>query len=209
MEKEVAIIDYGIGNIWSVINALKYIGAQPKLVDRPADILNAPYLILPGVGSFRQGMAHLQKRGIDDAIRNAVLIRKRKILGICLGMQLLGTYGTEDGKTEGLGIISNGVECFTGKEVGGKKIPHVGFNSIIVSDNSGLFSDLPLESDFYFIHSYRMLIDYLGKDSRVGICSYGIEFLAAFEKGNVCGTQFHPEKSQTNGLILLKNFLST
>ena len=138
---------------------------------------------------------------LNDAVKN----KETKILGICLGMQLLGSHGTEDGDSKGLGLVANKVEMFTDNELGQNKIPHVGFNSVKFNETEGLFKDIDKESNFYFTHSYMMLRDNI--KGRYGECQYGISFLAAFEQGNICGTQFHPEKSQTNGLILLKNFL--
>ena len=201
----VAVIDYGMGNIWSVISAVKYLGRDVELVSDPEIIVGSDIMILPGVGSFGRAMQVLRERGIDQAIHSAVIDNGAKILGICLGMQLLGSSSTEGGDTQGLDLIANSVERFSPAELGGAKIPHVGFNAINFSEEAGLFQDLPNSSDFYFTHSYRMLIENF--KGRYAICSYGIDFLAAFELGNICGTQFHPEKSQTNGLILLKNFL--
>lgn len=201
----VAVIDYGMGNVWSVMSALRYLGAQVDLVGNPDELGSYGFLILPGVGSFRRGMQSLQDRKLDVAIHNAVSVKKRKILGICLGMQLLGVHGTEDGETDGLGLVNQRVDRFTPQEVGENKIPHVGFNPVHFSEQAGLFKGLHKNADFYFTHSYRMLVQKMA--GRIATCNYGIEFLAAFEINNVCGTQFHPEKSQTNGLILLHNFL--
>lgn len=202
---QIIIVDYGMGNIWSVLGALRYLGNEP-VVSCDSDRVNkADCLILPGVGSFRKAMQVLRESGLEEAILDAVKSQGCKILGICLGMQLLCAGGTEDGNTSGLGLISNRVEKFTSKETNNKKIPHIGFNSTQFSEAAGLFSDFPNAADFYYVHSYRMLPNGIG--GRIAVCSYGIEFLAAFECGNICGTQFHPEKSQTNGLILLKNFL--
>jgi glutamine amidotransferase len=201
----VAVIDYGMGNVWSVISALKYLGATVELVRDPEVLVRAEAIILPGVGSFRKGMENLKESRIDEAIRLAVSVNKARVLGICLGMQLLGSQSTEGGETAGLGLIANRVEAFTTNELGENKIPHVGFNPVNFSEQKGLFSDLPEPSDFYFMHSYRMLVDNI--EGRYATCSYGIDFLAAFEIDNICGAQFHPEKSQTNGLILLRNFL--
>ena len=201
----VAVIDYGMGNVWSVISALKYLGATVELVRDPKVLARAEVMILPGVGSFRKGMENLKESGMDEAIRLAVTANNARVLGICLGMQLLGSQSTEGGKTAGLGLIANRVESFTAYELGLNKIPHVGFNLVYFNEQKGLFEDLPEPSDFYFTHSYRMLVDNI--EGRYATCSYGIEFLAAFEIGNICGAQFHPEKSQTNGLILLRNFL--
>jgi glutamine amidotransferase len=188
-----------------VLSALHYLGAVPQVSNDPDKVLKADLIILPGVGSFRKAMETLKSSGLDQAMIEAVKSGGVKILGICLGMQLLGSHGTEDGEIDGLGLINNKVDKFTEKELGRNKIPHIGFNSVSLSDKKGLFQNLPDNPDFYFVHSYRLLPEELA--GRTAICSYGIDFLAAFEVDNICGTQFHPEKSQTNGLILLKNFL--
>jgi imidazole glycerol-phosphate synthase subunit HisH len=206
MGPHVKVVDYGMGNVGSVISALKYLGAIAELVSDPKVIAKADYLILPGVGSFKKGMENLKKNGIDEIIRSAAIINKTNILGICLGMQLLGSESTENCKTEGLGLITNRVERFSNQELGKNKIPHIGFNSIHFTGQRGLFKDLLEPSDFYFAHSYRMLVDNI--DEPYATCSYGIDFLAAFEMDNICGAQFHPEKSQANGLIFLRNFLN-
>jgi imidazole glycerol-phosphate synthase subunit HisH len=201
----VTIIDYGMGNVRSVISAFKYLGAEVDIVSDPDIISNSNNLILPGVGSFRKGMESLKNSGINEAIIDAVTRKKSNILGICLGMQLMGSYGTENGNAAGLGLLSNSVERFTQEEVGDNKIPHVGFNSLYVTESKGLFKDLGSLPDFYFTHSYRMLVENL--QGRYATCKYGIEFLVAYEIGNICGSQFHPEKSQVNGLLFLRNFL--
>lgn len=204
-DPEITIVDYGMGNIGSVQNALQYLGAKPRVSSDPNEIAAAPALLLPGVGSFRQAMEALRQGELDHAIRHAVLGRGSKILGICLGMQLLGVRGTEDGVTDGLGLIRASVERFSEAEVGARKIPHIGFNSVSACAGSCLFEGLPSAADFYFVHSYRMLPSNLSGGK--SICNYGVEFLAAYEEGNIYATQFHPEKSQTNGLRLLRNFL--
>ena len=204
-KQRVAVIDYGMGNVWSVMNALNYLGAQSDLVSNPKEINQYEFLVLPGVGSFRRGMQALKERKLDSPICEAVNVMGKNILGICLGMQLLGTHGTEDGETEGLGLVSQRVDKFTLEEIGDNKIPHVGFNTVRLNEQTGLFAGLAENSDFYFIHSYRMLVH--GVNGRTATCNYGVDFLAAFEINNVCGTQFHPEKSQTNGLLLLRNFI--
>ena len=201
----VTLIDYGVGNLWSVISAIEYLGAKVDLISDPEKIASSSVLLLPGLGSFRKGMEDLINTGIDKAILHAVKDNNAKILGICLGMQLMGSYGTEDGGAEGLGLIPNRVERFNKDEIYGNKIPHVGFNVVNFSERSGLFKDFTNSSDFYFTHSYRMLVE--GISGRYATCFYGKEFLAAFQFNNICGTQFHPEKSQTNGLLLLRNFL--
>ena len=202
----ITVIDYGMGNLWSVLSALRYLGSNPIISSDPDEIVSADALLLPGVGSFRKAMTSLQKNGLDQAIVEAVHIKGTKILGICLGMQLLGLSSTEDGNTIGLGLIPTKVDKFTIKEVGTNKIPHIGFDSVKIQPESRLFKGLKNDADFYFVHSYRLLPNDL--KGKATICNYGIDFLAAYEQDNLYATQFHPEKSQTNGLILLHNFLS-
>jgi len=204
-KKEVVIVDYGMGNLWSVLSALRYLGSNPTISSSPEEIVRAEALLLPGVGSFRKAMNSLQKNGIDQAILEAVQSKGTKILGICLGMQLLGESSTEDGNTNGLGLIPTITDKFTFEEVGFNKIPHIGFDDVQSKSDWSLFRGLTNFSDFYFVHSYRLLP--VSLSGKCAICSYGVDFLAAYEKDNVFATQFHPEKSQTNGLMLLRNFL--
>lgn len=206
MSSRITVIDYGMGNIWSVINALRYLGCTPVVSSDPREIAAAESLLLPGVGSFRKAMLSLKETSLDQAILEAVQGKGSKILGICLGMQLMGSRGSEDGDIEGLGLISNTVDMFTAAEIGTNKIPHIGFDLVRSRPDSVLFQKLPEAADFYFVHSYRMLSQ--GLSGKVATCTYGTEFLAAYEQENIFATQFHPEKSQTNGLMLLKNFLA-
>jgi|TARA_B110000438_G_scaffold199774_1_gene191310 imidazole glycerol-phosphate synthase subunit HisH len=204
--KKLVIIDYGMGNLWSVMSAIEYLGLQTVISNDPKVISKSELLILPGVGSFRIAMKRLKELHIDEAIYEVLKKEKSKILGICLGMQLLGNSSDEDGHTEGLGIVPLNFKHFD-KEVDGKslKVPHVGFNSIAPSQSKGIFKTLPNNPNFYFVHSYRSTEAPLGYISAK--CNYGQEFIAAFDNGKIAGTQFHPEKSQTNGLIMLKNFI--
>lgn len=206
MSSRVTVIDYGMGNIWSVLSALRYLGCNPIVSNDPNEIFRAESLLLPGVGSFRKAMVTLRQSGIDQAILDAVQTKGRKILGICLGMQLMGSHGSEDGEMNGLGLIPNPVGMFTTQEIGANKIPHIGFDLVHSKPDAHLFRGLPDAADFYFVHSYRMLP--AGLSGKTATCMYGTEFLAAYEKDNIYATQFHPEKSQTNGLVLLKNFLA-
>lgn len=202
----IIVIDYGMGNLWSVLNALRYLGCTPVVSGDPKLIAGADSLLLPGVGSFRKAMLSLRETSLDQAILEAVQGRGRKILGICLGMQLMASRGSEDGDMSGLGFIPNPVDMFTPDEIGTNKIPHIGFDLVRSRSDSVLFHGLPQEADFYFVHSYRILPQ--GLSGKVATCAYGTEFLAAYEQANIFATQFHPEKSQTNGLMLLKNFLA-
>lgn len=201
----IVIVDYGMGNLFSVQSAFRYLGAEPVISSDPDRILKAGKLVLPGVGSFHQAMVHLKQRGLADAIQSAVQDGGVPILGICLGMQLLGSSSTEDGFTEGFGWIETPVERFDAEACRTLKIPHVGFDAVTAVRSSKLLEGLTSPTDFYFTHSYRMA--FTGQSCAVGVCSHGEPFVAAFEQGRICGTQFHPEKSQTNGLFLLKNFI--
>ena len=164
---KVSVIDYGMGNIWSVISALKYLGVETEFVSSPEKIEESKFLILPGVGSFSKGMRELKSRGIDQAIMAALQNNNAKILGICLGMQLMGSYGTENGRTAGLGLISNGVELFTQDELKVDKIPHVGFNSISFNEGKGLFDGLPKISRL-LLYTF---ISHAGRTFRGSICN--------------------------------------
>lgn len=205
MKTHVTVVDYGMGNICSVINAFDHLGCEVSVASDPDRVANANILILPGVGSFRVAMASLRERKLDIAISHAVKERGKKILGICLGMQLLADKGLEDGETIGLGLISTEVQRFSFEEVRGSKIPHVGFNGVTSPSASRLMAGIATNADFYFVHSYRMLPK--GLPGVVINCNYGVDFLAAYEHDNIFATQFHPEKSQSNGLLLLKNFI--
>ncbi len=206
IQSNVTVVDYGMGNLWSVLSALRYLGCNPKVTENPDDVFCADSILLPGVGSFRKAMLSLQEKGLDQAILEATQTKGTKILGICLGMQLMGARSFEDGDTAGLGLIPVEVDKFSAQEVGKNKIPHVGFDMVESYSDSVLFKGLKSASDFYFVHSYRMLPN--GLSGKSATCNYGVEFLAAYEQGNIFATQFHPEKSQTNGLILLRNFLA-
>lgn len=200
---KIAVVDYGMGNIYSVQSALKFLGYESEFTDNHAKILNADKIILPGVGSFRKAMQNILNKNLDDPIKESIIIKKRNILGICLGMQLLGKSSTEDGFTRGLELFDGKVDRF--KEDNEYKIPHIGYNEVIPSKKTILFRNLNNTLDFYFVHSYMMQTNVT---NGISFCSYGVSFVAAFENDNIFGTQFHPEKSQTNGLVLLKNFLS-
>ena len=202
---EVVIIDYGMGNLWSVASAIKFLGKTPVVTGDLSKISESETLILPGVGSFRRAMGAIRKQSIDKAIFDSLENPKTKLLGICLGMQLLGASSTEDGLTEGLGLVQNEVVRISNSEKNPIKIPHVGFNKVQMSKESKLFDQISADAYFYFVHSYAMQI--LNDTSKYTTTNYGHRFVAAIESGQVFGTQFHPEKSQKNGLKVLENFL--
>ena len=201
----IVIIDYGMGNLFSIQSALHYLGTQSIISSDPHIIHNAEKLILPGVGSFYKAMANLTNNNLIEVIKESVIKKKTPLLGICLGMQLIGSSSTEDGFSYGLGLIDCPIERFAESEYGNLKIPHVGFDTVTITKNNKLLDGLDSSVDFYFTHSYRMA--FAEQEFVVGTCVHGEQFIAAFEKAHICGTQFHPEKSQTNGLVLLKNFI--
>jgi len=205
MKPQVVIIDYGMGNLWSVLSAFEYLGCE-VIISRDLEIIsNAEMLVLPGVGSFKKAMMELKDLNLIETLQNTVLIKKTKILGICLGMQLFAKYGEEDGTTEGLNFVEGSVNHFPKKTLNLIKLPHIGFNNVQFDQESKLGKGIMKNSDFYFVHSYHMSGENL--KGLTANCNYGIDFIAAFENENIFATQFHPEKSQTNGLLLLNNFL--
>jgi len=208
VSSRVVVIDYGMGNIWSVTSAIKFLGEDCLVTNDPHIIQKADKLILPGVGSFRRAMHTLEDKKLIDPLLEAVKVRKRNILGICLGFQMMATSGTEDGFSYGLGLIAGSVERFTQDELKGLKSPHIGFNQVVIPDGSGFFAGfMDQVADFYFVHSYRLLPHTL--NGQIALCKHGINFVAAYRNENIFGTQFHPEKSQTQGLRLLRNFLAS
>ena len=206
MPSKVTIIDYGVGNLWSVANGFRHLNCDVRIASSVDDLRNAEILILPGVGSFRRGMENLSSKHFDEELREQVSIKKKKILGICLGMQLMAEYGFEDGKTMGLGLIPGNVDQFNILTNPCLRIPHVGFNEVKISPDTNLYKGFGLIADFYFVHSYKIKPPI--NLSVCGICHYGEDFMASYEFENIFATQFHPEKSQDNGLKLLRNFIA-
>lgn len=199
---KLVIVDYGMGNLRSVMSAIHYLGYTDIVLSNDSSILQrADKLILPGVGNYARAMSKINELNLSGTLRNLVLDEKKPILGICLGMQLMGKSSTESGFNEGLGLVDGVVEAFEHKEL---KVPHVGYNQVNPYPHSKLYSGIAPAPDYYFTHSYRML-----SQSNIGktTCTYGEHFVASFEVDNIAGVQFHPELSQTNGLKLLKNFI--
>lgn len=199
-----AIIDYGMGNLKSVANALNFIGADFLVTNQAVDIKKADGIILPGVGAFGDGVANLCKLGLDIVLKEEITERKKKFLGICLGMQMLAEKGYEGGKFDGLGLIKGETRKLEAAQ-GGLKVPHVGWNDITFKKDCPLFYKILNNSDFYFVHSYSLVCQ--NKGNVLATCDYGGEFVAAAQKDNIFAVQFHPEKSQENGLQLLMNFV--
>lgn len=199
----IVIVDYGMGNLRSVANALEAVGAAPEISDVPLVVRRAPALVLPGVGAFGDGMESLRSRGLADALGDAHR-RGTPILGLCLGMQLLASSSTEYGEHQGLGWLPGRVVPI---EPDGRplRVPHVGWNAVRFPSDSRLFAGLGEEQDFYFVHSYVLVPE--DPAAVAGICEYGTPFAAAVESAMLFGTQFHPEKSQRAGLAVLRNFV--
>jgi glutamine amidotransferase len=203
---KIAVIDYGFGNIKSVINALHYCNAEACVVDSPLKISDFGGIILPGVGAFGPAADFLRLKGFDKAIRNYVNSGKM-LYGICLGFQLFFTKGSESGSHEGLGLISGEVRKFNFKD-GLLKIPHMGWNSVNIERSlySGkMFFSINDGENFYFVHSYYVVPEnFLCVSST---CEYGLKFCSSVAYENLWGSQFHPEKSGEKGLKILSNFV--
>lgn len=199
----VAIIDYGAGNLQSVKKALDYLGYDSVITQDKEIIRCASHVILPGVGSFGDAMESIKERGLEDTIKNAANGEK-PFLGICLGLQLLFESSDESEGVQGLGIFKGNIVSIP--KDNGLKVPHMGWNSIDLKQNNGIFKDIDNDSYFYFVHSYYL--KNADKEVVAATTEYGVEIQCAVQKGLVCATQFHPEKSSEVGLRLLKNFMS-
>lgn len=204
MNKKIVVIDYGVGNVGSILNMLKRIGADVTASNSKFEIENADKLILPGVGSFDYGMEMLEKSELKELVINHALIKKKPILGICLGMQMLGKK-SEEGTREGLNLIPFETKKFKfdDKKL---KIPHMGWDiSNISIEKDPIFKDIIEEQRYYFVHSYHAVCD----DEKYELmnCEYGYKFSSAVKKDNIYGFQFHPEKSHKFGMKLLENFV--
>ena len=198
----IVIIDYGLGNSMSVINMLKKLNQDACISNKKEDIQNANKLILPGVGHFKRGMDNLEKSGLDKILYEEVIVKKKPILGICLGMQLM-TKHSEEGDTKGLGWVDAKTIKFENNQNKNLKIPHMGWNSVLVSENNGLINKEELQR-FYFVHSYYVRCKNM--EDVLGTTEYITNFTSAFSHNNIYGVQFHPEKSHLFGLKLLENF---
>jgi glutamine amidotransferase len=196
----VAIIDYGMGNIHSVRKAIESCGGKVMIADNAQGLESAKKVVLPGVGAFDDAMDELIKRKLNRAILSAVKAGK-PLLGICLGMQLLFTE-SEEGKQKGLGILKGSVRLLKGKDI---KIPHIGWNQIKLQGKCPLLDGVADNSYVYFCHSYYPEPQESGVVA--AFTNYGLDFASMVYKGNVFGSQFHPEKSQKVGLKILKNFV--
>lgn len=200
----IAIVRTELGNTQSVANALESLGCPVEVTDSPERLREATHIVLPGVGAFGEGMEVLSRKNLINVLAGEVLEKKKPFLGICLGMQLLGSIGFESGRHEGLNWIEGTVDEIKPEEQS-LRLPHVGWNAVTPTRQSRLLAGFDSDPMFYFVHSYHLNLEN-GSDE-AGVCCYGPAFTAVVERDNICGVQFHPEKSQLDGLKLLKNFI--
>lgn len=198
----IAIIDYGVGNLGSVLNAFKYLGYDAKVTSNKEEILNADKVVLPGVGAFKDAMDAFREKGFVEVI-NKVIESNKPILGICVGMQMLFEYSNEFGRHKGLGIMKGEIIKFKESKDNSYKIPQMGWNQIEVVDDNPLLKGLN-GKDVYFVHSYHLT----GNDENIiAYTEYaGVKYGSAVKSNNVYACQFHPEKSGETGLQILRNF---
>lgn len=203
----ISIINYGSGNIRAIGNIYDKLRIAYNVAETPDDILHAEKIILPGVGAFDETMKKLNESGLREALDHKVLIEKKPVLGICVGMQILAK-SSDEGHLPGLGWIDGVVRRFDVTKLEQiPKLPHLGWNSVDLKKQSSLFVNIDTETGFYFIHSY-----YFSCNDSADILSttfYGEHFVSSVQSGNIYGTQFHPEKSHSNGVQLLQNFAET
>ena len=202
--QNIVIIDYGMGNLGSISNMLKYLGTKATVSNNYDTIRKADKLILPGVGHFDKAIENINKYSLLDVINEMAMIQKKPFLGICLGMQLM-CNSSEEGKLKGLKFINANVKKFNFPDNKELKIPHMGWNYILPQKNSNILNELDELSRFYFVHSY--FVNCANKKDILNKTKYGNNFVSSFEHENLIGVQFHPEKSHRFGIRLFKNFL--
>ena len=205
MKKTLAIVDYGMGNLHSVKKKLDRLKTTSSITSNPKDIIKADKIILVGVGHFAKAMKNIKELDLLDALNEVAIIKKKPVLGICLGMQLMAN-DSEEGNTEGLGWLNANVRKMKVNDTLKFKIPHMGWNKIIKSKESALMKGIPKSTEFYFVHSY-----YFQSNETSDILNeteYSFKFTSAVEKDNIFGVQYHPEKSHDFGDVLLNNFIS-
>jgi glutamine amidotransferase len=201
---KVLIIDYGMSNLGSVRRAVEMCGGEPVVSDDPFDLILTKKIILPGVGAFADGMANLNAAGWPSKLRERLADKEVQLLGICLGMQLLATIGYENGETPGLNLIPGKVLKLQ-SSYSGERIPHVGWNEVCFLRNHELLKEIINKTDFYFVHSYHFKT--LESKDAIATTPYCGLFNAIVARGNIFGTQFHPEKSSLPGFQILRNFI--
>lgn len=199
-----AIIDYGMGNHFSVAKKVRRLNHEAVVTADHERIRQASRIILPGVGHFGRAMDNLKQRGLIDVLNEVVIEGKRPILGICLGMQLFASH-SEEGDVAGLGWIDANVKRLAVKDPLRFKVPHTGWNKVVSNKASSLLQDIPDGSEFYFVHAYHVVCN--DESDRLSSTTYDSRFTSAIARDHICGVQFHPEKSHDAGTTLLQNFL--
>ncbi len=197
----VLIVDYGMGNVASVKKILDFIGLDSVISNKIEDFEESDFIILPGVGSFKQGMENLINLGLVPILNSEIIDKKKPFLGICLGMQLIADLGTENGITEGLGWVKGKVIKLENSTY---RVPHLGWNNLIIKEND-FFSSFN-NKDFYFIHSYHFDVE--NSNDVAAYVNYDNNYVAAVQKGNIIATQFHPEKSQKEGIAFIMKVIN-
>ena len=205
MKQTLTIVDYRMGNLNSVKKKLDRLKTTVSITSNPRDIVKADKIILLGVGHFAKAMKNIKELDLVDALNEIAIVKKKPVLGICLGMQLMAK-DSEEGKTEGLGWLDANVRKMQVDDTLKFKIPHTGWNKIIQSKKSHLMKGIPESSEFYFVHSYYLKPN--ETSNTLNETEYSFKFTSAIEKDNIFGVQYHPEKSHDVGEILLKNFIS-
>lgn len=205
MPNQIVIVDYGMGNLNSIKKKLTRFKMNSIISSDPKEIQKSDKIILPGVGHFRKAMESLKNFNLIDVLNEEVLIKQKPILGICLGMQLMAKK-SDEGNVDGLSWIDAEVVKFKIKDTLKYKIPHTGWNQIIITKQSILMKDIPDLSEFYFVHSYHLKTS--NTRDILNETEFENPFVSAIEKGNIFGVQYHPEKSHDLGEILLKNFIN-
>lgn len=205
MPGDVTVIDYGTGNLKSILSMLKRLGASSQVASSPSDLKDSKRLIIGGVGAFDDGVLNLRARNLIEPIKEAALDKRVPVLGICLGMQLLAET-SEEGVLPGLALVKGRVRKFDFGAGATLRVPHIGWNYVEPSQQSPLMEGLPSEPRFYFVHSYHLEL----VEAAQALCTteYGYRFQSGFQARNIAGVQFHPEKSHRFGKCLLRGFLS-
>ena len=202
----IAVVDYGIGNTRSVMNAFKAIGQEPYITNSPKELAKASAIVLPGVGAFNKGMQNLTQLNLVDALNEQILIKQKPFLGICLGLHFLAGQSFENEPCRGFNWIGGSVRRIDSKDAR-YRVPHVGWNEVRIGNSHPLFLNLEGSPVFYFVHSYQLQCDDDVSDVISATCWHGEEIVAAVQNNNIFAVQFHPEKSQYNGLKVLENFV--
>ena len=200
----IGVIDYGLSNITCVCSAIKYLGKKFTIVDSPQTLRNVDKIILPGVGAFGDAIKNLKKQNLFGELEEQVLVKKKLFLGICLGAQLICKESQEFGDHKGFGWINASVRKIKSNDPS-IRVPHSGWNNLILKKNNPILKEISEDCLFYFTHSYGIFLD--NPSQEIAMCSHGETFSVVVNHDNIYGVQFHPEKSQQKGLELLSNFL--